>query len=332
MNRKPTTKRGAGLARRISGAALVVVTLILAACQGTKAEGPAGNWRASMDKVRMVIQANDADPDAIRRADGYRRYFAEITGLEVELFKATDYNGVIQALAAGQVDVAQFGGGAYANVDAQVGDLVAPILVVREAEGNTGYYSALTVKASSPFRTIDDLRGKVIGYPDFNSTSGYVYPRQMMRQQGKDPDRFFGESVMAGGHIEVMMALTRGQVDAAMVFVSGGTPEFGFSTGSLFTLARQDILKLEDYRMIWIAGPIPNSPVTIRTDRPQAFIDLIRGGLAALPYEDPAVWADVGQREGGSMAAVNRATYQDIIDMRSADMAERRDRGREGAR
>ncbi|WP_298745254.1 hypothetical protein [uncultured Brevundimonas sp.] len=45
--------------------------------------------------------------------------------------------------------------------------------------------------------------------------------------------------------------------------VSGGTPETGFSTGAHFTMARRGLVDLEDFRIIWTAGPIPNSPVVV---------------------------------------------------------------------
>lgn len=102
-------------------------------------------------------------------------YLKDITGLNIETFEASDYNGVIQAISSGQVDIATMGGGSYANVDAQVGRKVLPFLTIRQAEGGLGYYSALIVKADSPYKTLDDLKGKSIAYVDFNSTSGYIF-------------------------------------------------------------------------------------------------------------------------------------------------------------
>ena len=68
----------------------------------------------------------------------------------MQISEATDYNGVIQALSSGQIDLGTMGGGSYANVDAQIGNRAAPILTVRQAEGVIGYYSALLVRADSP--------------------------------------------------------------------------------------------------------------------------------------------------------------------------------------
>ena len=48
------------------------------------------------------------------------------------------------------------------------------------------------MKADSPYRSIADLRGKTLGYTDFNSPPGYLFPRSVMRDQGVAPDTFFG--------------------------------------------------------------------------------------------------------------------------------------------
>ena len=62
----------------------------------------------------------------------------------------------------------------------------------------------------------------------------------------------------------------------------------------------------------------------MRTDRPQSFIDDVRGALAALPYDDPQTWSDIGQIDGGTYAAIDRSHYATIIKLRAEDIAHRR--------
>jgi len=309
-------------------ALLTSATLMFALAAGcgqrTVASSDPQNWRAGMREVRMSIRGAEDDPAMIRQWDAYQSYLSGALGLPVKFFEATDYNGTIQALASGQVDVAQMGGGAYANVQAQVGDKAAPILVSRQAEGNVGYYSALMVKADSPFHKLDDLKGKTLGYVDFNSTSGYLYPRMMMRRLGVDPDTYFGKTAFAGGHTQAVMALDRGQFDAALVMASGGTPETGFTTGAHFSMAQRGLVDIKNFRIIWSVGEIPNSPIIVRTDRPQAFVDLLRGAYAMIPYDHPDVLAQMGIPDGSDYAAVNHDTYKDIIALRQEDIDQRR--------
>ncbi len=280
-----------------------------------------------MGTVRVAVQGDQADPDRISEWSGYKAHVRAMTGLTVQVAEASDYNGVIQALSSGQIDLGTMGGGSYANVDAQIGNRAAALLTVRQAEGVIGYYSALLVRADSPYRKLEDLRGKKIAYVDFNSTSGYIFPHYVMTKQGLDPDHFFGDAIMAGGAAQAALAMMNGQVDAAMVNVSGGTPETGFTTGGPYSLARRGMMKVEDARIIWTAGPIPNSPMVIRTDRPKPFIDAMRGALAILPYEHPDIWAQMNQTAGSTYAPVSRATYANVIAIRDQDIARRKGQG-----
>jgi phosphonate transport system substrate-binding protein len=191
--------------------AALLLGLSLSACDAGKKPASDGDWRSQMKEIRIVVRGDEADPQQARRWDAYRAYLSKVSGLPVKTFEATDYNGVIQALSSGQVELAQMGGGSYANVDAQIGALATPILLARQAEGNTGYYSALMVRANSPYKTIQDLRGRSLAFVDFNSTSGFLYPRHQMQKEGINPDAFFGKTIMAGGHTQAVMALESGQ-------------------------------------------------------------------------------------------------------------------------
>jgi phosphonate transport system substrate-binding protein len=281
------------------------------------------DWRGQMKQVRFAVRGSESDPTIAVRWSVYRDHLAKAVGLPTKLYESSDYNGTIQAISSGQVDMATIAGGGYANVDAQVGNKVAPILTVRSAEGAMGYYSALLVKTDSPVHSLADMKGRTLGYVDFNSTSGYLYPRAKMREQGIEPDTFFGKTSFAGGHAQAVMALENGQFEGTIIEEGGGDPVHGFTIGPQFTMAKRGLLNLKDFRTAWVVGPIPNAVIVTRTDRPQPFIDIVRGAMAALPYDQPEVWRDIGQKDGSAFAAVDRSFYAEVIKLRAADIAQR---------
>lgn len=236
-----------------------VLIAALAACGAATPSVPAGSWQAEMGRIRIAVRGDDSDPAFAARWNGYETHLKEITGLPVETYEASDYNGVIQAISAGQVDVATMGGSSYANVDAQVGTKAVPFFTVRQAEGTLGYYSALAVRSDSPYQSVADLKGKSVAYVDFNSTSGYIHPRKMLAEQGYEPDRHFGRSIIAGGGTQALLAMVNGRVDAAMITVNSGTPETGFAAGSHITASRRGLIQRKDVRLIWTGGPVPNT-------------------------------------------------------------------------
>jgi len=302
----------------VSGAAM----LLVAGCSDAGREE--GDWRSQMGQIRSAMTASEEDPRMTEGIGAYRNYLEKATGLPVRMYESGSHNGAIQALSSGQADFVFLPAASYANVDAQIGDKAAPILAVRGVDGEMGYYSALIVKASSPYHRFEDLRGKTIGYVDFNSTSGYLYPRKRMREMGFNPDNFFGRVALAGGHTQAVMALGSDQFDATIINVGGGTPETGFTSGSLVTLARRGLIDLDDFRTLLTVGPMPQSSVIIRTDRPKEFQDLIRGALAALPYDEPDVWRSMGRADGASLTGVTREYYREVIDLRNEELVERR--------
>lgn len=180
---------------------VLVLAATLASC-GDAPKSDSGDWRSGISELKMAVSGNSDEPMAIRRRAVYQQRLSEATGFPVKLYESADYNGLIQALSSGQVDLAQMSGGAYANVDAQVGKLVSPILSLRQAEGEMGSYSTLVVRADSPVRSLQDMKGRTLGYVDFNSTSSYVFPRAKMREEGIEPDTFFGKTSFAGAHTQ----------------------------------------------------------------------------------------------------------------------------------
>lgn len=312
---------------RLAVGLLSIFAVGLAACSSepsAELASDTGDWRDRVSTIKMGSKASEDDALALRRVEIRQNILSEAAGVPVKIYQSNDYNGIIQALAAGQIDIASMGAGSYANVHAQVGDDVEPILVRRDVFGQSGYYSTIVVKEDSPFQTIYDLKDRTLAYVDFNSTSGYIYPRWAMREAGIEPDTYFDRAAMAGGHLQSVMALANGQFDATVVLANNGSPEIGFAGGTLHRLARRDMIDLEDYRTIWLAGPVPNSPYVVRRDLPQEVRDIIRGGMASLAYDSPEAMIEMGRLPGTDYMAIDRGFLDLVIEMRDTEIKRHR--------
>ncbi len=306
----------------------LVGAMVLVGC-GSGAEETVvdpNDWRSEVDVIRMGAKGSEDDPATLRRWDALEALLIDVTGLPVKIYEASDYNGIIQAMASGQIEFSSMGAGSFANLYSQVGDAAIPVVVSTDSRGLRGYYSSVVVRADSEFQTLDDLKGKSLAFIDFNSTSGYIYPRFAMRAEGIDPDTHFGELAVAGGHSQGMLALANGQFDAVVLGVSGGSPELGFYTGALRRMAKREMVDLEDYREIWFAGPIANSPYVIRKDLPQALRDLIAGAMISLAFEEPEIFSDIGRIPGSTYSAVDLEFYREILDMQQLEIRQHRER------
>jgi phosphonate transport system substrate-binding protein len=90
-------------------------------------------------------------------------------------------------------------------------------LVVPQVNGATTYRSYIIVPRSSPAETLLDLQGKRFASSDIISTTGWLYPAMVLMDAGKEPNTFFGEQVLTGGHDRSLQAVLERFVDGAAI-------------------------------------------------------------------------------------------------------------------
>lgn len=169
--------------------------------------------------IRVGLIPNQA-PDQIKlQYEPFRQYLAEKLSAPVELFVATDYAGVVEAMAADKLEVAYFGGLTYVQAETRA-DLLPLVTEVDAETHTTRYYSAIITRVDSPIQSLADLKAKpdfVFAFGDIGSTSGSLYPRVMLDRAGfgnfTDPQRY----IYTGGHDATVLAVQNGRVDAGGV-------------------------------------------------------------------------------------------------------------------
>ncbi len=71
-------------------------------------------------------------------------------------------------------------------------EAVDPVLTTVQTDGATGYYSIMLARKDSGINTIEDMKGKKLGYADPDSTSGYLVPSVALPAQlGMPLERYF---------------------------------------------------------------------------------------------------------------------------------------------
>jgi phosphonate transport system substrate-binding protein len=188
----------------------------------------------------------------------------------VNLRIANDYAAVIEGQRTGTIHIASYGSASFArarmtgvNTEAFAND--------RNIDGSTGYYSMFFVLAKSPYKTIDDLKGKNLGLVDPNSTSGNNVPRfELNKMQISDAESYFGKVVFTGSHENALLALSQGTVDVA---ANQWTAENDSTLAQMLTKgmlknADGSAMKKEDFRIVHKSAPILNGPYAVLTDMP----------------------------------------------------------------
>ncbi|WP_118133990.1 phosphonate ABC transporter substrate-binding protein [Oceanicella sp. SM1341] len=280
------------------------------------AEGMAG-----LTEFRIGILGGENEADRLRSNECIKTRFEELLGVPVSLYPAADYAGVMEGLLGGNLDYAQLGASGYAGVYLENPDAVTPILTVQQLDGSTGYYSVMVARADSGITSLEDMKGKHLGFADPNSTSGYLIPSVVLSQEGYTAGNFFGSTSFSGGHEQNVIAVLNGDVDAGVTWASGvGEWEEGYSNGNLRKMVDKGLLDMNDLVQIWQSPLIPNGPNVVRNALPQEVKDAVKQSLLALPTDDPECFYSSEAGEAKGYVEVDPSFYKPIIDARRAKL------------
>jgi phosphonate transport system substrate-binding protein len=183
----------------------------------------------------------------------------EDLGIEVEFFQATDYAAVIEAMIAGDVDIANFGPFSYVIAVAN-GAEIAPIGAIVDAPDATpGYQSfGFALSSNDEINTIEDFAGRNICFVDPGSTSGFLYPSAGLIEAGIDPETGV-TPVFAGGHDASVLSVTNGDCDAGFAYDTMVTQQL---------IDSGDIVEGE-LKVVWESEIIAGSPIAVLTTLPE---------------------------------------------------------------
>jgi phosphonate transport system substrate-binding protein len=290
--------------RLLATTALVVLTALPAVAQ---------DWKTDYRIVRFGILSGENESDRVARYTPYQEYLEKTLGVEVEIFTAGNYDGVIQALAAGQIEFSFLGSSSYAAAYTETKGGVVPLLTSLQQDDSTGYYGVIVVRCDSGLKTIDDLKGKTLAFADPDSTSGSNVPYYNLVQQGYEPETFFAGIPFSGSHEAGVVGVANGQFDAAATYISNeknGIPQ---------RMETKGMIKEGEICKIWTSPEITSGPFTARANLPQGLVDEMKAAMLALPTADPAAFKEMTGGEDSTQAGyveVDHTRYQWIIDMR----------------
>ncbi|WP_201276844.1 phosphonate ABC transporter substrate-binding protein [Microbulbifer sp. ALW1] len=233
--------------------AMVLATLVQASEPLRIALIPAEDSRAMIRQSRQLMTALE-----------------QKLGVEVEGFVATDYNGVIESLRAGHVDVAYLGPFSYVKA-AQVANVEAFAVAETKDKGGVAYHSQIVVRADSDIQSVEQLRGRDFAFVGPTSTSGYVFPMVGLKKAGLNPRNDFRNVIYTGAHDANLLAVKHGRVDAATV-----------ADRILSAAVEKGQIDKADLRVIWRSGAIPESPMVWRKDLPETTKQQLRDAFLSI--------------------------------------------------
>ncbi len=301
--------------RHFSGA-IAAAFLCLAAVPAEAAGKYVGGWQKDYPVVKYGVIPVETQSNTVKSMDAFISLAEKELGIKMELYTASDYSGVMNALIAKQIHLSWLSGFSYCQTRMDSNGGVEPLVAAMEPDGSMGYTSVIVVKAESPYKTIEDLKGKVVARTDPLSGSGYLIPTAAFRAMGKPVDEYF-KSPLAGGHPQAVLGVLRGTYDAAFTWTSKDD-----NIGNLRAMMNKGLLKREQIRVIWVSPTLPSPPVVIRTDLPKAMRDDLEKLFVELKDHDMKIAEAIAQGRTRGMVPIQHKDYELIcqaaVDEREA--------------
>jgi phosphonate transport system substrate-binding protein len=267
------------------------------------------------------VQSVETQAAALTRYKGFAGYVKKKLGVELELFLSTEYAGVIQAIGARQLEVMDMGASGYAAAYMETMGGVEPLVIPTNGDGTIGYYSVAIVRSDSPYKSIDDLKGKIWAWAEPNSSSGYLFPLVSFRNKGLIPEKHFGRVVFSGGHEQSIIGVLDRAYDGAVTWTNDVDKH---TRGGIYMMLERKVLNINDIRIIWSSELIPNPVIAIRSDVPAQMKADLKAMFMEMHKDDPAVFREVVRGDSQGYREVKHEIYQIAIDLRNQLAKERR--------
>lgn len=268
INRKKIIKEDKAMKKIINGSILMMIILAVFMAPAVSAKEP---WP---DKITVGLIPTEGGSDIIVRFQPLIDHLEDKLKINVEAYSASDYAGVITAMAHKHIDFAYFGPKSY--VEASASANAQALAIELDKDGSPGYYGIIITKKGSGIKTLEQAlnSGKTFCFTDPNSTSGCLVPSMLFYRDLKSPpEKMFKEVSFSGSHGASMLAVKNGKIDVA-------------STNNLDMgrMVEKGAISEDDFNIIWRSELIPGAPMCGRKDLPESLKAAFCGALMSFNY------------------------------------------------
>ncbi|MEP0862547.1 MAG: phosphate/phosphite/phosphonate ABC transporter substrate-binding protein [Ignavibacterium sp.] len=141
-------------------------------------------------------------------------YISKKLNVQIEFKQRKTYREVNELLAENKLDFAFICTGAYLEA---MNKIPIELLVVPVVNGKPYYQAYILVNEESNINSFDELENKSFAFTDPLSNTGYSYVKNILREKGTTPEKFFSKTIFTYAHDYSIQAVKRKLVDGATV-------------------------------------------------------------------------------------------------------------------
>lgn len=273
-------------------------------------------------EFNIGILGGENAQDRLTSQECYRAKIEAELGVPVKLFTPADYDGVIQGLLGGTLDMAWLGASSYAKIYLTDPTAVELALTKQNVDGSTGYYSIGFARKDSGITSMDDAKGKSFAFADPNSTSGYLVPGAELSEKYGNLQEYFSEVKFSGGHEQTIVGVANGDFEAGVSWADGlGNWEDGYNSGAFRRAADAGLVDMNDIVQIWKSKLIPEGPMVVRAALPADVKSKVISLTDTLWQTDAECAYGVAAGDAKDFVPVTHSEYEGVIAARKLEEA-----------
>jgi len=280
-----------------AGAALAAAPRTTPALLGPALQGDL-NERGWPTAYNPLTMGSIPSEDAIAQKSKYKPFTDFISngiGVPIDMAVTTSYSALVEAQRGKNIWLGSYGALSFLLAEQQLGAI--PILVDAPDGVNPGFYNSLLMAGKdSPVKSVQDIRGQDFTFVDPASTSGNLFPRLMLTEEGIDPSKDI-KARFAGNHQNSILTVAKGQV-----------PCGASDNNDLASAIRNGVIGPDDIVILKMSDPIPDGPFAVHPEMDPRAISKLQTVMGA--FDDRAVLKDTGSQ--GPLVPVDTSFY-DVV-------------------
>jgi phosphate/phosphite/phosphonate ABC transporter binding protein len=209
-------------AHRSRAVLIAVAAMALGACDR---EAPRQSVRLTVERASkeeepepLVVRVGIASVLSPAESLGHYRdlvdYLGERLGVRTEVVQRPNYAEMNELLRERYCLVAFVCNHAFVRAQREFG---AELLAVPQVAGAVTYRAYIIVRNDSPFRSLEDLKGKRFAFADPLCNAGWLYPRFRILQLARSPFGYFGDESFTYSYEKSIRMVADRLADAAGV-------------------------------------------------------------------------------------------------------------------
>lgn len=253
----------------------LILSLVVVGCGGgetTPQQGTDTGGKTKQFTVGLIPAETKIKKETLEK---FRAYMEEQTGMKVTMSDYPDYNGVVEALNYGKLDMAYLGPLTYVVAHHKGG---AKAIVAKTAKGKPFYHSYILVHKDAPYNTLDDLiadkQNVTFAFGDPNSTSGSLIPGMELKKRnvyrGKE-ESDFQKIVFTGAHDVTALNIQNKKVTAGAI-----------DSAYFDKMVDKGTVKAESFKKVWESDKLFQYPFAVHKDTDAATVEKLQNAFLNL--------------------------------------------------